>query len=639
MDMIFIPLDALGAAQHESDETVSLRIEPSNESIALVRQLAGEGLRFGLLELGATTQTLELALKQAGIRELLAPGCVIGIDSLLSQSGYYDGLTQARAAATRAGAARVLLISEHRDARARAQQSGWLVAPHLVLAQAVLAGEALHYVRIKAPSANLAQPAPWRQALRKRPLAPLYVTGRDGRVVFAVVPTHELLALCDLGFQVDRLGPPNAPLLTELYLLRDDKQVRTGFLGPEGSAAAFFTAARASWLLGASTEGILAAIPAGHGVEDCHFSEARHGHNLRLAPSPGLLAPFSAAGDAAQHTRTAGWASAVKKPAALSEDELLAIRTISAEEIADVVGRLSGQAALETAPGRRLPVHIQSRHVEHAGNAVVVAELSEELQRIGGGLLRVSRHAFAHQTQILSNVIAELPGQSDEVVIVSAHLDSTAGTPGPHYCPDRDAAPGADDDASGVAAVLAIARVLTELTRRTGVKPRRTLRFALWNAEEQGLVGSAAYARAQASTLAPIVGVFQLDMIGFCSAPLPATFEVHVGCASSDEVISRSLQLAELCRDVAPQVASGLLTPEIYKAYDEPATGRSDHASFHQYGYAACVLSEDFFNGFAADAKPQNPHYHTAHDLTVTSAYAADIARVVAAAAWQLANH
>jgi leucyl aminopeptidase len=58
--------------------------------------------------------------------------------------------------------------------------------------------------------------------------------------------------------------------------------------------------------------------------------------------------------------------------------------------------------------------------------------------------------------------------------------------------------------------------------------PRRTIRFVLFNAEEQGLVGSGAYARNQAALGTPIVAVFQMDMIGFDVLP-DRTFELHAG--------------------------------------------------------------------------------------------------------------
>ncbi len=78
-----------------------------------------------------------------------------------------------------------------------------------------------------------------------------------------------------------------------------------------------------------------------------------------------------------------------------------------------------------------------------------------------------------------ANVVAEIPGtdRKDEVVLLGAHLDSWhAGT-------------GATDNAAGCAAVLEAARVL----KASGLKPRRTIRFALWAGEEQGYLGSIAY--------------------------------------------------------------------------------------------------------------------------------------------------
>jgi carboxypeptidase Q len=84
------------------------------------------------------------------------------------------------------------------------------------------------------------------------------------------------------------------------------------------------------------------------------------------------------------------------------------------------------------------------------------------------------------------NTVAEIPGtdKRDEVVIAGAHLDSWhAGT-------------GATDNAAGSAVVMEAARILKAL----GVKPRRTIRFALWSGEEQGYFGSNAYVRQHFAT-------------------------------------------------------------------------------------------------------------------------------------------
>ena len=81
------------------------------------------------------------------------------------------------------------------------------------------------------------------------------------------------------------------------------------------------------------------------------------------------------------------------------------------------------------------------------------------------------------------NTIAEIPGTDpvlkDEVVLLGAHFDSVA------------AATGATDNATGSAAMMEAMRILKAI----GVKPRRTIRVALWGAEEQGLLGSRAYVR------------------------------------------------------------------------------------------------------------------------------------------------
>jgi hypothetical protein len=97
----------------------------------------------------------------------------------------------------------------------------------------------------------------------------------------------------------------------------------------------------------------------------------------------------------------------------------------------------------------------------------------------------------------LPNVIAELRGRErpDEWVLVGAHLDSW------------DFAVGAQDNAAGVAMVLEAARAIASL----GIAPRRTIRFALWGGEEQGLLGSSAYAARHEAELDRLAAVLNAD--------------------------------------------------------------------------------------------------------------------------------
>lgn len=105
------------------------------------------------------------------------------------------------------------------------------------------------------------------------------------------------------------------------------------------------------------------------------------------------------------------------------------------------------------------------------------------------------------------NVLALLPGSDpelkDEVVIVSAHYDHLGVRDGEVYN-------GADDNATGTAAVIELARVLA-----TGEKkPRRSILFAAWDAEEKGLCGSHNWADCPTLPLEQVVAVINLDMLG-----------------------------------------------------------------------------------------------------------------------------
>jgi Zn-dependent M28 family amino/carboxypeptidase len=106
------------------------------------------------------------------------------------------------------------------------------------------------------------------------------------------------------------------------------------------------------------------------------------------------------------------------------------------------------------------------------------------------------RNRFTDSTTV-HNVVAEIRGRErpDEMVIVGAHLDSW------------DLGTGATDNAGGVAAVMAAARIL----RDAGVQPRRTVRFVLFTGEEQGLYGGLAYVRAHAAELSQVQAVLVLD--------------------------------------------------------------------------------------------------------------------------------
>lgn len=238
------------------------------------------------------------------------------------------------------------------------------------------------------------------------------------------------------------------------------------------------------------------------------------------------------------------------------------------------------------------------------------------------------------------NCLHRVPGPGSEIVIVGCHLDSTASSSYP-FDPTSDPAPGADDDASGLAATLAAARYM----KRFEGQLRHTVRFCFFNAEEVGIAGSEAYAAAMQACGAPIRAVVCIDMVGWDS-DAQAYFEIHAGHGMA-AIRDASVLVANRIRDWGnaatgldgAQVYSGLIGSEgADRTVYDPAIGRSDHASFQDVGYPAVVVSEDFFMNTASEtARDRNPHYHRVTDTAVNAAFGARIACAVARAVRELA--
>ena len=165
------------------------------------------------------------------------------------------------------------------------------------------------------------------------------------------------------------------------------------------------------------------------------------------------------------------------------------------------------------------------------------------------------------------NLIADRPGEGAdrEVVLVTAHLDSvnTRGA--------AAAAPGADDNASGSAGVLAIGRALADRSRR------HDLRLILFGGEEQGLFGSRHYVSGlDAAERARISAVVNMDMIA-CRNTSNATVLLE-GAAVSQAVIDALADIAQAHTSLAVQTSL------------EPFN--SDHVPFIDLGIPAVLTIE-----------------------------------------------
>jgi Zn-dependent M28 family amino/carboxypeptidase len=181
------------------------------------------------------------------------------------------------------------------------------------------------------------------------------------------------------------------------------------------------------------------------------------------------------------------------------------------------------------------------------------------------------------------NIVAVQTGTTDpsHFVLIGAHYDSM---------PADTIAPGADDNGSGVAATLEVARVLSS------VPTSRSIIYAFWDQEEQGLKGSAAYAAQAAGAGKIIDGVVNLDMIGY-DGDGDLNLEVHVNGTAASTVVADSLLHANL-------VCGLPLTLSVIN----PGTQASDHASFWRNSYGALLLIEEYYG------HDFNPYYHSRND-------------------------
>ncbi|MDZ7625637.1 MAG: M28 family peptidase [Ignavibacteriaceae bacterium] len=163
--------------------------------------------------------------------------------------------------------------------------------------------------------------------------------------------------------------------------------------------------------------------------------------------------------------------------------------------------------------------------------------------------------------------------------IICAHYDDM---------PSGTTAPGADDNASGTAAVIEAARIFTQYNSKY------TIIYALWDEEEQGLIGSAYYALQAFNSGDSIMGVINMDMIAYDSNN-DNIADLHT------RPVGTSIYLKDKMVEVNSLYSLGL-TLDI----KNPGSTYSDHASFWNRNYGAILLIED--------RSDFNAYYHTVND-------------------------
>ncbi len=191
---------------------------------------------------------------------------------------------------------------------------------------------------------------------------------------------------------------------------------------------------------------------------------------------------------------------------------------------------------------------------------------------------------YPHLESNQASVIARIPGVKfkDEIVILGAHLDSISRT-------NLQDAPGADDDATGIASLIEVARLI----HKSGATFARTIEIHAYGAEEVGLIGSGEIAEAYAQANKNVVAQFQLDMTGYFDPALGP--KIHL--ITTDTDLNVTFDLKELASTYLGSTPFSL---------DTLSAGTSDHQSWLDNGYPT---------GFAFEHPTKfNPTYHSGKD-------------------------
>jgi len=284
-----------------------------------------------------------------------------------------------------------------------------------------------------------------------------------------------------------------------------------------------------------------------------------------------------------------------------------AMPVLSSDEMA-----LSGEMRLSV---EELADRIGERNPGTYGGLVAAEEYLISSLRSAG--LPVRRQSYDVAGRRCENLEVEIAGsdRADEIVVVGAHYDSAPGTAG------------ADDNASGVAATLALAR------RFAGTRPSRTLRLLFFVNEEppyfqRPLMGSRVYAASSRSRGEHIVAMISLETIGLFSDvegsqqypfpfslfyPSTGNFIGFVGNLDSRDLLHTAISAF---RDSATIPSDGVAAPESISGI-----GWSDHWAFWQEDVPAIMITDT--------APFRSPYYHTPEDTPEKIDYE-KMARVVA---------
>jgi Peptidase family M28 len=247
--------------------------------------------------------------------------------------------------------------------------------------------------------------------------------------------------------------------------------------------------------------------------------------------------------------------------------------------------------------------HSKSKYIDDVANW-----LKEELEKISQA--EINFHSYKEGRYKLKNVICQKTGSlSDKVILVCAHYDSRMED----LEDENSRAPGADDNASGVAVILEMARLISNL------KLEKTIQLVFFSGEEQGLWGSKHYARQLKDDNADLHRIINLDMVGFPPANRKHTVTIERDMGNA---VRTNDQDSQTFADMMEQIALVYTHLDVMLGpiYD------SDYMPFEALGYVTV-------GGYDGGAIDQNLHYHSTIDEVsfVDMDYVASVTKMVLA--------
>jgi Peptidase family M28 len=320
-------------------------------------------------------------------------------------------------------------------------------------------------------------------------------------------------------------------------------------------------------------------------------------------------------------------------------------------------GRIQASVLRLTQFGTRHTLSSQTDPVRGIGAATAwVFQQMQAIAATSSGRMTVQQQTFVQPAgpripvpTTITNVIATLQGTAspERFYVVTGHLDSRVTD----VLNFTDDAPGADDDASGVAVVLELARLFA--TRQFA----GTLVFATVSGEEQGLFGSTFMAAQMAAAKADVQAMFSNDIVGASRAwdgtrPDPHTLRLFVegvptAATPGDIQIMQliggendgaSRQIGRFVREVAPPEITGMNVRVIWRR--DRYLRASDHVSFQGQGYPAARFTEprENFNHEHQNTRVENGVQFGDLIQFVDFHYIARVTKVNAATLWALAT-